>query len=159
MNIDLAKLTKPLTIDEDITIDLNEYSHHNIKALKNLHVSGTIGYNAIDNLALDLRLTGTMILEDSVTLEDINYPLDLKINEEYEINPEFLQVYTTNQQNILDILRILWENIVLEVPMRLTTTKDAKLSGEGWSLGGEDNIEEIDPRLAKLAELLTKRKE
>ena len=158
MLIDLAKLNKTLNIDEDITIDLEKYKNNNIKGLNNLHVSGNIFYNTIDNLELDLNLTGNMILSDSVTLENINYPLDIKIKEEYELNPDFLQVYCEKDQNILDIIPLLWENIVLEVPMRLTTTKNAHLEGEGWSLGGE-KIEEIDPRLEKLKELLDKREE
>ena len=55
-------------------------------------------------------------------------------------------------------MKILWENIVLEVPMRFTLAKDAHLSGDGWSLGVDKKHEEqIDPRLAKLSELLDRK--
>ena len=57
-------------------------------------------------------------------------------------------------------MAILWENIVLEVPISLTKTHDANLSGEGWQLGENKNNEDnIDPRLAKLAQILDERKE
>ena len=148
MNIDLAKLNDKLYIDEDFTIDLNEYHSKEIKGLNNLHVKGYILYNTIDNLELDLILTGEMILKDSVTLEDINYPLNIKINE-----------YSQNKQNILDIIKILWENIVLEVPIRLTTSQNVQMAGEGWSIGEEHKNDDIDPRLAKLASLLEEREE
>ena len=100
-----------------------------------------------------------MILKDSVTLEPIQYPFNIKIVEEYSLNDEYFKEYYENDQNILDIMRVLWENIVLEVPMHLTNTKDAKLEGDGWSLGSNKNNEQIDPRLAKLTELLDERKE
>ena len=63
-----------------------------------------------------------------------------------------------NSKNILDIIPILWENIVLEVPIRLTTSDNVKLSGDGWSLNADDNdFDDIDPRLAKLKEVLDRK--
>ncbi len=159
MNINLVKLQREKEyLDTDINFDSNIYHNKEILALNNMHITGSISYDSMENLCLDLNLTGNMTLNDTVTLEEINYPLDIKIKEEYELNEEFLQVYCEKEQNILDIMPILWENIVLEVPMRLTKTQNAELKGEGWSLGGE-KIEEIDPRLEKLKELLDKREE
>ena len=110
-------------------------------------------------LEINLELVGTMILSDSVTLDLIEYPFNIKINEEYSLNDPYFKEYYEKEQNILDIMAILWENIVLEVPMHLTNTEDAKLSGEGWSLGKQEETQEIDPRLAKLMEVLDERKE
>ncbi len=159
MNIDLVKLqTQKEYLDTDLNFDPHIYHNKEIIALNDMHVTGSINYDSLENLCLDLHLTGNMTLKDTVTLEGINYPIDIKIEEEYVLNPEFLQVYCEKEQNTLDIMKILWENIVLEVPMRLTHTQNAELKGEGWSLGGE-KIEEIDPRLEKLKELLDKREE
>ena len=157
MEIDLSKLNNKLYLDEDINFDLNKYQYQNIKDLNNLHIKGYISYNTPDNLEFDINLTGNMVLNDTVTLEDINYPLNIKIEEEYELNAEFMQVYMKNSKNILDIIPILWENIVLEVPIRLTTKENVKLSGDGWSLNEENNDDEIDPRLAKLKEVLDRK--
>lgn len=86
-------------------------------------------------LEVHLEITGVMIITDSVTNDFVDYPFVSKIDEEYDLNDEnFLETYQKSQ-NILDIMKILWENIVLEVPMRFTLTEDAHLSGEGWSLG------------------------
>jgi len=70
-----------------------------------------------------------------------------------------LQDYYKKEQNILDIMTILWENIVLEVPIRLTKTENMQLSGDGWSMGDNKIKDDIDPRLAKLTELLREGKE
>ena len=156
MNISLNALNAPVYLDEDVSFTPNIEQNKDIVDLKNLHVKGYVRYNASDNLELDLKLTGEMFLRDSVTLETIKKPLDIKIEEEYQINKEFLQEYTKTEQKILDIMKILWENIVLEVPIRLTTCTNAHMLGDGWSLGEEHKNEEIDPRLAKLASLADK---
>jgi uncharacterized protein len=145
--------------NQKIEFDKGIYHNKEIKDIKKAYLKGYIYYNSAEILEINLNVEGIMILRDSVTLEPIDYPFNIKINEEYSLNEEYFKEYYEKEQNILDIMAILWENIVLEVPMHLTNTKDAKLSGDGWSLGSNKNDEEIDPRLAKLTELLDERKE
>ena len=161
MELNLAELTNgAVTYDIDFTIDADTYKKVGILDLKKLHVTGDISLNSVSMLAVNLTITGIMVIPDSVTNEPVEYPFTSKIEEEYDINDENFLEYYQKEQNILDIMKILWENIVLEVPMRFTVTKDAHLSGDGWSLGEEENKgDQIDPRLAKLAELLDNGKE
>lgn len=161
MELNLAELTNgSVTYDNDFVINADTYKEVGILDLKNLHVTGDISLNSVSMLAVNLTVTGIMVIPDSVTTEPVEYPFTSKIEEEYDINDENFLEYYQKEQNILDIMKILWENIVLEVPMRFTVTKDAHLSGDGWSLGEEENKDDqIDPRLAKLAELLDNGKE
>ncbi len=160
MEIELNKLTNIFEIDEDFTFAPEKYSYQNFENLQNMHVKGTIKYNAADNLEVNLHVTGLMTLKDSITLELINHNLDFEIAEEYDPNAPDFKEYYEKEQNILDIMAILWENIVLEVPIRLTNSPDAKLEGDGWALGDcENKKDNIDPRLAKLAEVLAEGKE
>lgn len=160
MELNLASLSNEVVnYDEDFHIDPLLYSSVGILDLKNLHVSGTVHLNSLSMLVVNLTVTGAMILPDSVTNEPIDYPFTCKIDEEFDINDENFLEYYQKSQNILDIMKILWENIVLEVPMRFTKTEDAHLSGDGWSLGEDKNKDNIDPRFAKLAELLDNGKE
>ena len=155
MVYDLNKLNinNPIQIDQDV--DMSEYQNKEIIALKDLHLKGKIYYDDADDLIINLVLTGVMDLRDSVSLEVIHYPLNIKITEEDAFSSDFLEEYLKNTQNTLDIIPILWEIIVLEVPMRLTKTKDTVLSGDGWSYGENKKTKDnIDPRLAKLNELL-----
>ncbi len=145
--------------NQNIEFDKSIYHNKEIEDIKEAYLKGYIYYNSAEILEINLSIEGIMVLRDSVTLEPIDYPFNIKINEEYSLNEEYFKEYYEKEQNILDIMAILWENIVLEVPMHLTNTKDAKLSGDGWSLGSNKNDEEIDPRLAKLTELLDERKE
>ncbi len=160
MELNLASLSngEVVTYDQDFTIDPSLYQKIGILDLKQCHVTGSIFLNSASMLVFDLTIEGVMVLPDSVTADPIPYPFTSKISEEYDLNDEnFLETYQKSQ-NILDIMKILWENIVLEVPMRFTTTKDAHLSGDGWSLGEDKNKDDqIDPRLAKLSELLDRK--
>lgn len=162
MKIDLAKLNvdNKIYLDDDFIVDLEKYQNKEILDLKNMHVKGSITYNILDNLEVDLVISGIMVLRDSVTLEPIEKDLDVKIEEEYSLEEEIIAEYYEKEQNVLDIMAILWENIVLEVPISLTKTKNLEMSGEGWTLGEKVNNEKtIDPRLAKLEQLLDKGKE
>lgn len=161
MTYDLSalNLNERIELDQDFTIDLNKFHNKDIVNLKNMHLTGYIYNNDIDNLIINLNVTGTMILKDSVTLEEISKEMSFKITEEDTIYSEYLNDYYKKDQNILDIIGVLWENIVLEVPISLTKEKDIKISGAGWSYGEQNSNNDIDPRLAKLNELLDNREE
>ncbi len=162
MKIELnnLKVNDRFTYDDDIEIDSAIYHNDAIKGLSNIHLNGYIYYNSAEILEIKLTLKGIMDLVDSVTLDKIKYPFTIEIDEEYSLNDPYFKEYYEKEQNILDIIAILWENIVLEVPMRLTNAKNTNMSGDGWQLGDKENLEDnIDPRLAKLAELLDSRKE
>ena len=73
-----------------------------------------------------------MILEDSISLDNVEYPFSIDIDENIEENLE-------KAENSIDILPILWQNIVLEVPLRFTKVNDlSKYNGDGWKLISEE---------------------
>jgi len=160
MQIDLNKLNvSDILFDESLTIDSELYKDSSIKNLKPVKISGKIFYNISDEIELDLDVEGVMVLEDSITLDPIDYPYSFHINEIISSENEEIKEYYQNSKNTLDIMPILWQNIVLEVPISITKEKDAHLSGEGWELKNEDDKESIDPRLAELSKLLEEGKE
>lgn len=145
-------------VDNKLDIEIKDESL-GIKKLENLYLKGKITYNDIEELDINLKLTGTMYLLDAMTLEEIPYEFESNIEESLEENEINIEKYIDKSKNILDIQEILWENIVLEVPIRVKKDDSLiSLEGEGWQLNKEDK-EEIDPRLAKLTELLKDRKE
>ena len=157
MQIDLNKLniSDRININDKVVFDSNIYNNDEIKGLENVQVEGYLYYNYAEILEIKLNLSGKMLLLDSVTLDIIENPFNIEIDEEYSLNDQYFKEYYEKEQNILDIMAILWENIVLEVPISLTHTENMELSGDGWSMGCiEKNDDNIDPRLAKLAELL-----
>ncbi len=142
----------PQDIDTSIVIPPSFYSHSSILNISPVNLQGIIRYNASDEVEINLNCKCTLELEDAVTCEKINYPLNLEINENLDINAGEMPKYYEKKQNTLDIIEFLWENIVLEVPIRVTKASGTHMSGEGWELNQEKVDEEKDPRFAKLDE-------
>ena len=151
MKINLNML--PYKINEEVTIPESFYKNTDIKKIDKLKVEGIIKYNSADEVEAILNVKGSMTLVDAITNEPIEYPLNIEIAENIEeFNEDLTKNYEKNQ-NTLDIIEFLWENIVLEVPIRITNEAGVQKSGDGWELNGKSNAENIDPRFEKLSEL------
>ena len=88
-----------------------------------------------DSFFLEGEYSGDMILKDSISLEDVTYHFSNQLEEE-------VTEKVKNIENTLDILSVLWENIVLEVPIRFSEVSDySKYQGNGWHLVSEEEYE------------------
>ena len=151
MKINLNLL--PKVFDEDIIIPEDFYKGTSIKDLSKVKVVGSIKYNVIDEVVIDLDVRGEMLLIDAITNEPIKYPFSIKILENLAEIDENDAKYLEKSKNILDIIEFLWENIVLEVPIRVTNLTNAHLKGNGWELNSKEDNDGVDPRFEKLNEL------
>ena len=135
MKIDLRRLygLKELDIDENITIPEELYSKMGVNSMEDVNVSGKISINYEDNIVLDLVVNGKFIMPCSVTFELLKIPFEVKIDEEILEN-------SLKDEFFLDLLDVLWENIVLEIPFNVVK-EGAKIEtqqGEGWELRSEE---------------------
>lgn len=136
--IDLTKLTSGFTdsinIDSEYTFSSDEYSYKDIKDLSKIKVNGKVEKRNDDNFYINILVSGKMLILDSISLEDVWYPFSFEIDEKISENYE-------NCENRLEILTLLWQNIVLEVPLSYTIVKDySKYRGDGWKLVSEEDI-------------------
>ena len=139
MYIDLAKIDeKGIVIDDVISFDESYIKKTPIKKLDNITVKGRAYYSVTNEIVFECDVKGVMVLEDSLTLEPVDYPLDIHIN---EVLGENTEENDKNESKRLDIIDILWQNIVLEVPisLRVNPEKDYDMKGEGWELLKEDD--------------------
>ena len=138
MNIDLFKLNNfnRLDIDSDVTFDEELYCKTDVRNIMNAHVTGELSISYEDELECDLLVTGTFILPCAITLEDVSYDFEVKIEENLG---KFEDFYNKNK-NSLDILPVLWENVVSEVPIRVVKEGASldNLNGDGWELVSSD---------------------
>ncbi len=142
MKIDLNELNykSEIKINQDFSFN-EEYS--SIKEIKKVHFDGKLWITPTEEIQLIGDLTADLILYDAVDLSDFPYKIAINIEENIDL-----------EQKTLDINEILWENIVLEVPIRVTKHETISQKGDGWEVKDKDSLdEEIDPRLAKLQEL------
>lgn len=157
--IELSKI--PLTgliLDEKIEFDEISYKKLGILSCDNLKVQGRIEKNSNQEYWMDIKVFGELILPDARTLAPISLPINIKLEEKIEEQNESISEYFEKNKNTLDIMGILWENIVLEVPISISKGNLEKTYGDGWELINKPK-EEIDPRLAPLRKLLDSEKE
>lgn len=130
-----------ILISSEVNFDKDLLSNSSIKDLKDVFVNGKIYKDASDEFVIEATVEGKMIIEDSISLEDVTYPFLINIDENIE---EILQ----KDKNTIDIIPILWQNIVLEVPLRYTEVKDlSSYSGDGWKLISEEEVKSNNPFL------------
>lgn len=161
MIINLSKIPSAgLFINEIVILSEDLYKNANILEIKDLYVEGNVNYDYENNLTLALDVKGIFLLEDAITLEPIDYPFSCKIEEKIENIEETCGSFYEKNKNSLDISEILWENIVLEIPISATkaSREEMNLKGNGWEMR-EEKKDKIDPRLMKLTELLDEGKE
>lgn len=159
MNIDITRLKSG--IDSQVEIDmLYSFDKEMLKktdiiSLDNVSVKGYITSNSIDDYDLDLNVDGIMVLPSSLTLEPTDYKFSIKIEGNIDELLKEINETLKKNQNTIDILPIIWENILMEIPIRVVGDKNQSLQmeGDGWKLITEEE-KKLNPELQKLKDLL-----
>ena len=148
-------------MDTKIKVDIPEsyYQKTDIISLPPFEIHLKITKDNNQDFHLDIKASLKMILKDALTLEEVEYPFTLNIEEKITDDNEILENFMEKKQNTLDIIGVLWENIVLEIPISYRKSKLENEYHDGWELVGESKKEQIDPRLAPLLELYNDEKE
>ncbi len=103
-----------------------------------------------------------MYLPDDITLEEVEVPIKVEIDEIFGQNDTINENNLTILENNIDLISFLWQNIVLEVPSKVrgNNHKDIKSAGEGWRLITEDEYKMGNNLgLEELKTLLNKKEE
>ena len=131
MQIDL-NFNDSYKLNEIVNIPKTYFENSSVKKLDNIKVEGKLYYDPEDNLYADVVISGNMVLADDISLEEVLYPFSIEYN-------DILDENLKNNQNTLDLLEFLWENIVLEVPLKFTkVTNLSEFHGDGWKLVSEE---------------------
>ena len=158
MEIDIIKLKNNIVdiidIDEELEISEDTYKTTEMLGLDPITVTGDITKNSVDGYELNLNIKGKMILPCSLTLKPVDYPFDINVNGDIEELYEELGEIYKKTQNSIDIFPIIWENILMEIPIKVTSSdlSDMPTSGDGWQLVTEEKSR-INPELEKLVRL------
>lgn len=159
MNIDITRLKSG--IDSQVEIDmLYSFDKEMLKktdiiSLDDISVKGYITSNSIDDYDLDVNVDGIMVLPSSLTLEPTDYKFSIKIEGNIDELLKEINETLKKNQNTIDILPIIWENILMEIPIRVVGDKNQNLrmEGDGWKLITEEE-KKLNPELQKLKDLL-----
>lgn len=144
MNIDLSLLhsqtVTEININGTYTIPKDYLKDPAIIKAENIFVTGKVymgpSVDELDELTdyIAAKITGNIVIEDSISLEELNYPISIEYN-------DILEESCKKDKNTLDIFQFLWENIVLEIPLQFTKVEDlSKFHGDGWRLISEEDL-------------------
>ena len=134
--LDLVVRNTKISIDNDVNIPEELLKTSTIRRLSNVHFIGNLNKLVDDTYELTGTISGTMVIPDDITLEDYEYNFTSEIEEKIDET-------RINFQKTLDITDDLWQNILVEVPLRAVNEKNEHLSlkGDGWRLIGEDDVD------------------
>ena len=146
MKFDLIRLrnniVKSIPIDLNYTFSEEDLSGTDLLKLENVKIEGEFFKNSLGDIELIVDVEGIMVMPCAITLKPVNYPFSLEISGELH---QLVEEFDENQKNFLntiDIFQIIWENILMEIPMRVISEdaeySDIKLSGDGWKFVTED---------------------
>lgn len=141
-----------IKIDGNVIIPEELLSSSSIRRLDNIRFLGSLNKLVDDTYELSGTISGTMIVPDDITLEDYEYNFTSEIEEKIEET-------RVNLQKTLDITEDLWQNILVEIPLKAVNekNKDLTLEGDGWRLIREEDISEsTNTPLSGLTDLLRK---
>lgn len=161
MNIDITPIkykNGEVIIDDIYHFDESDLQNTDMLELSDIHVIGAIqSSNIAGSYQIALTISGEMTLPCAITLKPVIYPFSIDVDgDAHELRQEIDKNYE-KMENSIDILPIIWENILMEIPLRVVSeeAKDAEMQGNGWKLITErDSVSVTNPELEKLKDLL-----
>lgn len=140
--IDLNKLIylDKIDINENVVMP-EDFISKDILGFEELNIEGLI-FLEEENYKIKAHVKGGVYIKDSKSLNKVLYKLDFDIDDLIEEN-------LINKQNMLDLNELLWENIVLEIPISYSV-EDALSSGDNWQFKKDDANKGVDPRMQKI---------
>ena len=162
MIIDLTDLftgsCEEIFVKDSVSIPLDNLSNTSIRSLNDVYFDGSVVRLSDSDFQLAGILSGVMVLPDDITLEDVNYSFKIDILEDFNLDGNNnLEIV----QNNLDITEFLWQNILVEVPLKVKKPENEGLTlkGDGWRLISEDEVNVNNSPLSDLSKMFDSGKE
>lgn len=162
MNINLTKLITRLEdkilIDDTINIPKELLIKSDINDISKVKIKGFITSND-NNYELQLNIKCNLVLTCSISLKKVDYKVDIDICEILGENDENLEENNKIINNTIDLIPIIWQNIILEVPLKVVSPdiKRENIYADGWRFitDEKDIKKQNDPRLEGFKKFLS----
>lgn len=125
-----------LEISDVIKFDYEVYKNTDIQKLSDVIVNIYIKRVTDFSYDMTLNIKGEMTLLSSNNLKEVIYPFNINTTIKVSNDGDEEEEYVKINQNTIDINPIIWQNIMLEIPLRITSDSDSDvpMSGDGWRL-------------------------
>ena len=151
----LSNVEEEILFDETITFDKEQYQKIDILDLSEIHVKGFVSKLNTGEIQLIGSATGEMTLPCVVTLNPVKYPFCIEFDEIIDGKDEN---NLKKDENTLELKEYLWQNIVVEKPLRIVSDKayNKEYKGNGWKLVTDEDNKKENTSLEVLKQLLDK---
>jgi uncharacterized metal-binding protein YceD (DUF177 family) len=145
----LRKLSMPYQFSEDIDLSSDLNGLEDILKILSTHVTETVYNRGDDSYRIDFSIDCNLVLSDSITLEEIEYPIKVSASEVFSTNEDEDDAFLI-EGITLDTKEAIITNILCNKPMSITNYEDEISDVE------EDNKEDdhVNPAFASLKDLL-----
>ena len=135
MGINLMDLNNQEKIIINELVSYSEEFLHTteIISLNDVSVVGEIKRDYENNNVINLDVKGQMYITDAITSEEVPYEFQIEIEEILE-----------NSLKTLDLIEFLWHYIVLEIPIRYTTSDTKELKDKYSDIYFEEEVREVN---------------
>jgi uncharacterized protein len=153
MELDLTRLNngldKNMTFSFEKSFEKNDFPKEVID-MSNVMVEGNIFKDNIRGFVIKMNIEGVLVLPCAITLEPVSFPFNIFIDDEIHNLIENAE----NINNSLDIFPIVWENVLMEIPLRVVSenANSQTLNGDGWKLILEEEKKNL--KLSALKDLI-----
>jgi uncharacterized protein len=133
----------------DYTIDISEFlPNTDIISASPFHVTGEFTIYDKEEFVFDLDIRGTLILPCAITLKEVEYPIDIEVEEVFTTFKDDETIFI--EGITIDLLPIIWSNILLEKPMRVVSEGAYdEVDFENTSFEDEDEVNNAFANLKK----------
>ena len=133
INITDLNYQDKILINETLNYSKDYLKDSGILKLDNVKVNGSITKDYENNNLIKLEVAGEMIILDAITSLEVPYEFEIEIEENLE-----------NSLKTLDLIEFLWHYIVLEIPIRYTTSDTKVLKDKYKDIYDEEEIHEVN---------------
>ena len=160
MNVDITSLKLNhedyIEVNEEVIVSSDILKNTDIIELKDTYAKGNIYPYGENDYELNFVIEGKMVLPCSITLKPVEHKFSTEFSGIYTEMMMEIENFSKKIENSLDIFPIIWENILMEIPIKVTCPEatNLKLSGDGWKLVTEESVGETNSAFDKLKDLL-----
>lgn len=146
MNIDLTRLLNSyvdeVNFENIIEFDEEYLKNTDIRKISAIEICGSIKKTMDEVYSLYINVVGNMVLPCSISLEDVNIPININVSEILTDNPDLDEEYLKINGKSIDIKPIIWQNILMEIPIKVIKEglNRNNFNGNGWKLLTEEDI-------------------
>lgn len=169
---------QPIEVDETLQLeDALKKRRPDIIGASKAHVHGLFSVDELGVLGY-LQVNITLVLPSTRSLEPVTLNLDFDLTEHYISHHEHdlsyfedTDVVIVLKNDILDLDKVIEDNILLQIPMQVLTTAEKRAdfempTGRDWNVISESQLKkiqeektELDPRFAKLQDFFSENSE